>query len=83
MTPDQQKQYDDLFNMFSTDGWKSLIENLEETEKAYTQNSRLECTTNEQWQYRRGQLEVLNYLLNYEQSIEFMYEQAQEVSQEG
>ena len=66
MTVETAQYYDNLLEMFSQEGWNDYIEDLNKMNKALIQNASIDCETNDQWQYRRGQLEILNYILNFE-----------------
>ena len=77
MDQELQRQYDNYFEMFSTEGWKQLIEDLEEV----TDSFRIEdikdgvdlATT-------QGQLKVLNQILYFEDSIRRTYDDLLEES---
>jgi len=72
---DQQTQqyYDNYFTLFSTDGWKQLIEELKQN--ALVINS-VEATKDANDLYvRKGQLNVLAYLLNLEAATNTNYDE--------
>ena len=63
---DQQKRFDDARGMFMTQGWKDLIEVLQEYEDAIT----IDRVHNvEDLFYQKGRLEVIRLLLGYENQI--------------
>lgn len=63
---DQQKRFDDARGMFMTQGWKDLIEVLQEYEEAIT----IDRVHNvEDLFYQKGRLEVIRLLLGYENQI--------------
>ena len=65
-TADQQKRFDDARGMFMTQGWKDLIEVLQEYEDAIT----IDRVSNvEDLFYQKGRLEVIRLLLGYENQI--------------
>lgn len=65
-TADQQKRFDDARGMFMTQGWKDLIEVLQEYEDAIT----IDRVHNvEDLFYQKGRLEVIRLLLGYENQI--------------
>ena len=66
MDKETELYYDDLLEMFNQEGWSNFIEDLDNMNKSLIESSPTACETNDQWQYRRGQLEILNYMLNYE-----------------
>lgn len=66
MTEDE-KYYDNLRIMFTTDGWKSLLEELENNAKVI--NSVLSTKDSSDLSFRKGQLNIIGSLLNLEESI--------------
>jgi hypothetical protein len=68
-----QQYYDNYFTLFSTDGWKQLIEEL--NQNALVINS-VEATkdTNDLYM-RKGQINVLAYILNLESTTNANYEE--------
>jgi hypothetical protein len=76
MDKELQKYYEETFNMMSTEGWKYLIEDLKELE-ANLVNVRTvkdEQTLN----YRLGQLDILDLVLNRKKTCEEVYTQLQQ-----
>jgi hypothetical protein len=68
-----QQYYDNYFTLFSTDGWKQLIEELKQN--ALVINS-VEATKDANDLYvRKGQLNVLAYLLNLEAATNTNYDE--------
>ena len=69
-----QQYYDKYFTMFSSEGWKQLIQEL--TANAVNINS-VEATKDpEDLSFRKGQLNVLGFLVNLESTTESNYEEA-------
>jgi len=68
-----QQYYDNYFTLFSTDGWKQLIEELKQN--ALVINS-VEATkdTNDLYM-RKGQINVLAYILNLESTTNTNYDE--------
>ena len=72
---DQQTEqyYNKYFDMFRSEGWKQLIEELQQN--AIVINS-VEATKDENDLYvRKGQLNVLAYILNFENTTNNNYEE--------
>ena len=68
-----QQYYDNYFTLFSTDGWKQLTEELKQN--ALVINS-VEATKDENDLYvRKGQINVLAYILNLESTTNTNYEE--------
>ena len=68
-----EQYYNKYFDLFRTDGWKQLIEEL--TQNAVVINS-VEATKDENDLFvRKGQLNVLAYLLNFETTTNNNYEE--------
>ena len=73
MDQETQQYYDNYFTLFSTDGWKQLIEELKQN--ALVINS-VEATKDVNDLYvRKGQLNVLAYLLNLEAATNTNYDE--------
>jgi len=68
-----QQYYDNYFNLFQTDGWKQLTEELKQN--ALVINS-VEATKDSNDLYmRKGQINVLAYILNLESTTNTNYEE--------
>ena len=76
MTPETEKYFRDLNDMFRTEGWKILLGDIQAS--ADIVNS-IECTRDEQdLFFRKGQLAVMNNILNLETQVLAAQEQAEE-----
>ena len=70
-----QHYYEETFSMMSTEGWKYLIEDLKELE---TNLDNVRTVKDEQsLNYRLGQLDILDLILNRKKTCEEVYEQLQ------
>jgi len=68
-----EQYYNTYFDLFRTDGWKQLIEELQQN--AFVINS-VEATKDENDLYvRKGQLNVLAYLVNFETTTNNNYDE--------
>lgn len=66
MDQELQQQYDNYFEMFSTEGWKQFVEDLEDI----VDNFRIEDIKDEvDLAKTQGQLKVLKQILYFEDSI--------------
>ena len=75
MTPETEKYFRDLNDMFRSEGWKSLLADIQAS--AVSVNS-IENTKDEQdLYYRKGQLAVMNNILNLETQVSAAQEQAE------
>ena len=72
MDRDDEAYYNSYFDLFRTDGWKQLIGEL--TQNAATINNVAVIKDAEDLFFRQGQLEVLVYLLQFEDSINNSYD---------
>lgn len=68
-----QSYYENRFSMMATDGWKDLIEDAEQMFKAL--NNVLPIQNEAELQLKRGQLDILQWLLNLKDSSAQTYEQ--------
>ena len=70
-----EEYYNKYFDLFTNDGWKQLIEELRQNALAI--NS-VEATKDSDDLYmRKGQLNVLAYLLNFESTVNNNFEELQ------
>ena len=72
MNREDEKYYNDYFDLFRSDGCKQLTEEL--TSNAATINNVAVIKDAEDLFFRQGQLEVLIYLLQFEDSINNSYD---------
>ena len=79
MDKELQTYYEETFDMMSTEGWKFLIEDLKELEKNLdnVRTVKDEHSLN----YRLGQLDILDLILNRKKTCEEIYEQLQQEAQ--
>ena len=71
-----QRYYEETFSMMSTEGWKYVIEDLKELE---TNLDNVRTVKDEQsLNYRLGQLDILDLILNRKKTCEEIYEQLQQ-----
>ena len=75
MDQELQKQMENLLSLFQHDGWKLFIEEQEKSFNSLKDNAYIDCSSNEDWQIRRGVLSTLNATLNYENTIKYVIEQ--------
>ena len=74
-----QHYYEETFSMMSTEGWKYLIEDLKELE---TNLDNVRTVKDERsLNYRLGQLDILDLILNRKKTCEDVYEQLQQEAQ--
>jgi len=75
LSQELQKYYESSFEMFSSEGWKYLMEDLEKL-KQQVENIRT-VEDAQTLHYRRGQLDILDLMLNRKKTCEEVYEQLQ------
>jgi hypothetical protein len=79
MDKELQRYYEETFDMMTTEGWKYLIEDLKELEKNLVN---VRTVKDEQsLNYRLGQLDILDLILNRKKTCEDVYEQLQQEAQ--
>lgn len=78
MDKELQKYYDDRFSMFVTPGWKDLLEDLQTMLEQYEDITKIgdEQTL---W-YRKGQVDILQYLLSLKAITEKTFEELQDAN---
>ena len=76
MDKEAEQYYDNYFSLFRQQGWKQLVNDF--GSNAMQINS-VEATKDaDDLQFRKGQLNIIGYLLNMENIMNTNYEQAQE-----
>ncbi|MEK9985626.1 MAG: hypothetical protein VW879_12885 [Opitutae bacterium] len=68
-----EEYYSKYFDLFRTEGWKQLIEELKQN--AMLINSVENTKDRDDLFIRKGQLKVLAYLLNFESNMETSFEE--------
>ena len=79
-TQDLSKFYDDAFDMMSTQGWKDLMEDILKVKNSYDKLSSVTETHN--LDFRRGQMDILNWLYGLKGLYEKAYEDIQSQQEE-
>jgi hypothetical protein len=75
-----QKYYEDAFSMMSTTGWADLMEDIERVKNSYDKISAV--TETHPLEFRKGQLDILNWLYGLKGSYEKAYEDIQRQDEE-
>lgn len=68
-----QEYYEARFDMMSTQGWKDFIEDVEKIVEAY--DKVLDIRDAEELWKRKGQLDILNWVLNLKRESEAAWEE--------
>ncbi len=74
----EQKDFDNLRDMFASDGWKFFIESTQQYHDAVVQGAADSAQTNDQWQYARGLIHQLRSILTYQDFMERAEKQIEE-----
>lgn len=64
MERELQDYYEDRFSMFASKGWRELIEDVQKLEQAV--NTLDSATTADMFHFRKGQLDMIRWVLNLE-----------------
>jgi hypothetical protein len=75
MTPELQQYYEYRFEMMASQGWKDLIEDLEEIKKQY-ENIR-NCDSSN-LDFRKGQVDILDYIIGLKELSDRAFEELNE-----
>ena len=78
MDKDLQKYYEDSFTMMSTQGWKDMMEDLQKL-KSNINDVTLTTDTQDLF-FRKGQLDILELVLNRRETCEKVYEELSDAS---
>ena len=73
MSPEDQKVFEDYFDLFRQPGWHSLVETLEES--AVAMNSIREIPDAATMHRNQGKLEILEMVANWQDYISNLYDQ--------
>jgi hypothetical protein len=76
MTPELQKYYEERFSMMATEGWKELLEDIDNMIEPLNNISTIEDERS--LQFRKGELSILTWLKNLKQVSERAYEDLNE-----
>jgi len=78
MDKETEQYYDNLASIFLMQGWKDLIEELRDN--ALHINSVEHAKDGDDLNFRKGQLNILAYILNLESTIDRLREDSSDVS---
>ena len=76
MTPELQKYYEERFSMMATQGWKDLIEDIDNMVNALNNISVVQ--DEKDLQFKKGELSILTWLKNLREVSERAYEELNE-----
>ena len=76
MTPELQRFYDQAFSMMATEGWQDFMEDIKKIADSYDKLSSV--TETHPLDFRRGQLDILNWMLGLRTAYSSTYEQLQQ-----
>jgi len=72
MTKELQDYYENLLELFSTQGWKQFQEDISDNLDLISDITTI--PDEKQFWFRRGQIEAVRLILNYEETIKNSYE---------
>ena len=75
MDKELERYYEDAFSMMSTQGWADLMEDIERVKNSYDKLSSV--TETHPLDFRRGQMDILNWLYGLKGLYEKAYEELQ------
>ena len=75
MDKELQKFYEEAFSMMANVGWQDIMEDLTKVKTNYNDLSTVADT--QELYFRKGQLDILNWLLGLKSSYEKTYEDLQ------
>jgi|DEB0MinimDraft_12_1074336.scaffolds.fasta_scaffold50869_2 hypothetical protein len=74
MDRELQVYYETLIDLFSSEGWKTFILDQESAFEHLVFSASRDCLDNDSWQYRRGKMDTLSQIINFEEMIRNSYE---------
>lgn len=75
MDKNLQDYYEEAFHMFSLQGWKDLVDDMKALQSEVTKIENIK-DEKDLW-FRRGQLDILDLIVNRKQMCEKVYEELQ------
>lgn len=75
MDKELQRFYEEAFSMMATQGWRDFMEDIQKVKTNYNDLSTV--TDTQELYFRKGQLDILNWLLGLKGSYEKTYEDLQ------
>lgn len=79
MNRETQEYYEAAFSMFSTKGWKDLLEDMTKLRDSYNDISKVQDVNT--LYLRKGQLDIIDLILYRKQSCEAVYKDLEANSQ--
>ena len=76
MTPELQKYYEERFSMMATQGWKDLIEDIDNMANALNNISTVQ--DEKDLMFKKGELSILTWLKTLKEVSERAYEELNE-----
>ena len=76
MNPELQKYYENRFSMMATDGWRDLVEDIDNMVNALNNISVVQ--DEKDLQFKKGELSILTWLKNLKEVSERAYEELNE-----
>lgn len=76
MSPEDQKMYEDYFDMFTHPAWTNFEDDVEEVMREVSNLAGIQSA--EDFWKAKGKLETFNMILNFKHMLEMAYEQANE-----
>lgn len=80
MSPELAKYYENRLEMTSTEAWKDLMDDVEGMLEA---TNTLDGVTEDNLQFRKGEISLMRWLLNLRQISEGAYNQLKEENENG
>ena len=77
MDKETQEYFEDYFELFSTEGWKQFIEEIEDIIDTFSIEN---IKNQDDLKTTQGQLQILNRIANFEESIRNAYDQAEDTN---
>ena len=74
MDRELQLYYETLLDMFSTEGWKTFVDDQDSALGHLTITAARDCPDNDAWQYRRGCIATLSKIVSFEEIIRSNYD---------
>lgn len=78
-----QKRQEHLLNLFNEEGWKIFMGEQEDLLTYAKENAHRECVTNDEWQFRKGIITLLERVTSFETVTRAVQEQDEQEAEDG
>jgi hypothetical protein len=83
LTPEQKKQFEDVFETLNSEGWKIILADITATCKGLEEHGWESCEESKDFYIVKGKIRAYREFQSYRDTMELLYEQHSEESDDG